>query len=90
MRMEESPGGRVRPGEYSLLPLEVVNINSVTVMSSEDTFLRSRAAPYDHCPPISVSHPFSWHYYPSDEEVIIVTADVIRSSLFQIRPVSGC
>ena len=42
MRMEESPGVRVRPGEY---PLEVVNINSVTVMSCEDTFLRSRAAP---------------------------------------------
>ena len=62
MRMEESPGVRVRPGEYPLLPLEVVNIvniNSVTVMSSEDTFLRSRAAPDCHCPP-SVSHLLSW------------------------------
>ena len=57
MRMEESPGVRVRPGEY---PLEVVNINSVTVMSSEDTFLRSTAAPDHHCPPISVSHHLSW------------------------------
>ena len=63
MRMEESPGVRVRPGEYPLSPLEVVNIvniNSVTVMSSEDTFLRSTAAPDHHCPPISVSHHLSW------------------------------
>ena len=51
MRMEEAElsgaGGRVRPGEYSL---EVVNINTVTVISSEDTFLRSRAAPDCQCP----------------------------------------
>ena len=42
MRMEESPGSgdRVRPGEY---PLEVVNINTLTVMRSEDTFLRSQS-----------------------------------------------
>lgn len=53
MRMEEAELsgaggiGRVRPGEYSL---EVVNINTVTVISSEDTFLRSRAAPDCQCP----------------------------------------
>lgn len=50
---QESSGVRVVPGEY---PLEIVNINTVTVMRSEDTFLRSRAAPDYHCPPMSVSH----------------------------------
>ena len=60
MRMEEAEssgaGVRLPPGEYPLFPLEVVNINTVTDVRSEDTFL---SAPDCQYPLISVRHQLS-------------------------------